>query len=82
MEKYLLHILIITIFTLVKVQASCLPTIPLILEDIHDGDQKVIKSIEWDTFVIHSYPNETQWEVKGQWDINCVALVNFNVPGL
>lgn len=64
-----------------KVYSDCLPTIPLILDDIHDGDQKMIKSIEWDTFVIRSYPNVSEWEVEGKFNINCVAMVDFNVSG-
>ena len=77
----LVYIVVMSIFLIAEVLGSCLPTIPLILEDIHDGDQKLIKSVTWDTFTIQSYPNTTQWEVKGQWDINCEALINFNVPG-
>ena len=74
-------ILVCLLILLVEVVSDCLPTIPLILKDIHDGDQKVIKSVEWNTFTIHSYPNTSEWKIEGQWDINCVALINFNVPG-
>ena len=81
MSSILSGVVLISILLVAEVRASCLPTIPLVLEDIHDSNQKVIKSVEWNTFVIQSYPNTTQWEVKGQWDINCEALVNFNVPG-
>ena len=63
------------------VRADCLPTIPLVLDDIHDGDQKQIKSITWDTFVLQSYPNTSTWTIEGKFDINCVALIDFNVPG-
>ena len=64
-----------------EVVSDCLPTIPLILKDIHDGDQKVIQRVEWNTFTIHSYPNTSEWKIEGTWDINCVALINFDVPG-
>lgn len=61
--------------------SDCLPTIPLVLHDIHDGDEKLINSVTWDTFTIKSYPNTTQWEISGKWDINCAAMIDFNVPG-
>lgn len=71
----------VVVFFIVEVQADCIPSIPLVLDDIHDGDQKMMKAVTSDTFTIQSYPNTTQWEVKGQWDINCAALIDFNVPG-
>lgn len=64
-----------------KCWADCLPTIPLVLDDIHDGDQKRIQRVEWDTFVIQPYPNTSEWHVDGKFDINCVALIDFNVTG-
>mmetsp|Transcript_7047 Transcript_7047/g.11784 ORF Transcript_7047/g.11784 Transcript_7047/m.11784 type:complete len:268 (+) Transcript_7047:3659-4462(+) len=67
--------------TIGQVWSSCLPTIPLILDDVHDGDQKIIKSIEWDTFVIRPYGNDEDWEIEGTFNINCVAIIDFNVSG-
>ena len=64
-----------------KCWADCLPTIPLVLDDMHDGDQKQIQRIEWNTFVIQPYPNTSAWRVDGQFDINCVAFLDFNVTG-
>ena len=58
-----------------------MPTIPLVLDDMHDGDQKQIQRIEWNTFVIQPYPNTSAWRVDGQFDINCVAFLDFNVTG-
>lgn len=64
-----------------RVRPDCLPTIPLALDDIHDGDQKQIKSITRDTFLIQPLPNTSEWEIEGTFDVNCVALIDFNVPG-
>jgi len=75
-----LFIFVITCLFL-RVKSDCLPTIPLVLNDIHDGDQKEIKSITWDTFVVHPLPNRSDWEIQGKFDINCVSIIDFNVSG-
>jgi hypothetical protein len=64
-----------------KLKASCLPAVPLTLQDIHDGDQKQIESRAQDAFIIRSYPNTSQWEIHGKFDENCAAMIDFNVPG-
>lgn len=76
-----LLVVVLSVICFDKVLSDCLPTIPLVLHDIHDGDEKIINSVTWDTFTIKSYPNTTEWQVSGKWDINCAAMIDFNVPG-
>lgn len=78
---YLETFLFVVSCILGHVWSDCLPTIPLVLDDIHDGDQKMIKSVEWDTFVIRPYPDSSEWVIEGKFGINCVAMVDFNVSG-
>ena len=66
---------------LTEVLSDCLPTIPLAFDDVHDGDQKQIMPITWNTFKIRPLPDLSEWEVDGTFDINCVAIVDFNVTG-
>lgn len=66
---------------LTSVKSDCLPTKALELDDIHDGDQKQIKSITWNSFKINPLPDTSKWQVGGTFDINCVAIVDFNVSG-
>ena len=63
------------------VRADCIGLMaPIVLYDMHDGD---MKQIEADGFVfrILPYNNSQTWAVYGNFDVNCVARVNFSVPG-
>jgi len=53
---------------------------PTAFRDTHDGDLKVVEAVGFN-FRITSYNKSQTWEVYGVWDVNCVATVDFNVPG-
>ena len=60
--------------------ADCLGVMdPIVFYDMHDGDMKQITASGF-VFQILPYNNSQTWEVYGNWDVNCVATVNFSVP--
>lgn len=61
--------------------ADCLGLMaPIVFYDMHDGDMKEITASAF-TFQIKPYNNSQTWAIYGHWDVNCVATVNFSVPG-
>lgn len=55
-----------------------------VFQDMHDGDAKQIKlgSVpDRNKLTIKPYKNNQTWTVKSQFDTNCIASVNFDVPG-
>ena len=62
-------------------QADCIGVMaPVTLYDMHDGDMKQIEADGF-AFQITPYNNTQTWAVYGYFDANCVARVNFSVPG-
>lgn len=63
------------------VSGSCVGNLaPFVFRDLHDGDLKVVTANVFD-FVIQPYDNDEDWLVRGTFDYDCVANVDFNVPG-
>lgn len=55
----------------------------LVVNDMHDGDQKLLKvSHESNDFKITPYNNNQTWKIAARFDNDhdCTALVNFDVP--
>lgn len=63
--------------------ADCLGVRPTVFLDMHDGDMKQIAPAELHSFdfFILPYNNSQKWVVKGTFDVNCVATIDFHVPG-
>lgn len=65
--------------------AGCLGTRDqMLFIDPVDGDMKVVTSLvttDRVRFAIQPYPNVDDWKVLGDFDLNCQATVDFNVPG-
>ncbi len=65
----------------VGARADCLGVMdPIVFFDMHDGDAKQITA---DGFAlqIQPYNNSESWATYAYFDDNCVASVNFSVPG-
>jgi hypothetical protein len=63
------------------VGADCLGVMdPIVFHDMHDGDMKQIEASGF-AFQITPFNNSETWAVYGYFDVNCVAVVNFSVPG-
>lgn len=61
--------------------ASCLFASPMVFQDMHDGDRKMV-SLEGPVLVIQPYENGQTWEVRSQLDAeHCNATIDFRVPG-
>ena len=63
--------------------ADCLGTVPVIFHDLHDGDSKqmTLSPFTHFDFMIVPHGNNETWVVHGTFDVNCVATIDFNVPG-
>ena len=60
---------------------SCLFASPVVFQDMHDGDRKLV-SLEGPVLVIRPYENGQTWEVRSQLDVeHCNATIDFRVPG-
>lgn len=67
----------------VPAMSDCLGVKPAVFVDMHDGDMKEIAPMEVHSFDFYIRPhnNSQSWEVKGTFDVNCVATIDFAVPG-
>ena len=53
-----------------------------VMNDVHDGDRKVITvKARSEAVDIKPYGSKESWDVKSKFDADCVARVNFDVPG-
>ena len=65
----------------------CIYTSPfkgLVVNDVHDGDKKMLKVSHYsDVLTITPHDNKQSWKVDAKFDNenDCVASVNFDVPG-
>ena len=56
-----------------------------VFQDMHDGDAKEIRVTgsltDKNELTIKPHANKQTWTVKAKFDTNCIASVNFDVPG-
>ena len=51
-----------------------------VVDDMHDGDKKALK-VSGNSLEITPSGNQQKWKVDTKFNSDCVASVNFNVPG-
>lgn len=51
-----------------------------VVDDMHDGDKKALK-VSGNSLEITPSGNQQKWKVDAKFNSDCVASVNFNVPG-
>lgn len=64
-------------------RAPCIdipPSEKLLFNDMHDGDMKDV-AVDGDTLTITPHSSTESWKVTSKFDANCVASIDFNVPG-
>lgn len=73
---------LVTAALLAIADANCVGNLaPFVFRDPHDGDMKVVTAHVFD-FMIQPYDKSSEdWTVYGTFDLDCVATVDFNVPG-
>ena len=52
----------------------------LVVDDMHDGDKKALK-LSGNSLHISPYDNKQSWSVEADFNDECIANVNFDVPG-
>ena len=61
-------------------QESCLSD-DLVVFDMHDGDEKDLRTDRDEKLNITPYKNDQKWSVDSTFNDQCIASVNFQVPG-